>query len=61
MDKKTLRKIIENLKSHNLVQTKDFKVNIKSMECLDDDAGIKVTKTLLLTPDCNLTNEELIA
>ena len=64
MDKKTLRKIIENLKQHNFLQTKDFKVSTKPLfdgETAGVGGGQQITKTLLLTPECTLTNEELIS
>ena len=63
MDKKTLRKIIENLKQHNFLQTKDFKVSTKPLfegDTVGGGGGQQITKTLLLTPECTLTNEELI-
>ena len=61
MDKKTLRKIIENLKHNNFLQTKDFKVSTKPLADGETvGVGSQITKTLLLTPECSLTNEELI-
>lgn len=63
MDKKTLRRIIDNLKSDGLVKTKDFQVQIKAAG--GPEAGIEVPdvlmlKTLLLTPDCVMTDAELM-
>ena len=96
MDKKTLRRIIENLRKEELLQTRKFKVTMEEdLKCTkghshkdkkhpwnkansDDDYSScdeeepsidsekqytqnkPQVKTLLLTPFCNLTDEELI-
>lgn len=59
MDKKTLRRIIENLKRDGLLLAKDFKVTIKPYK-QEDGEGQMIVKTLLLAPDCKLTDEELM-
>lgn len=62
MDKKTLRRIIENLKRDNLIRTKDFQIQIKpsGQSFSDGKQGQTILKTILLAPDCELTEEELM-
>jgi hypothetical protein len=66
MDKKTLRRIIENLKRDNLIKTKDFQIQIKPSSLTVSDnkhsiyEGQMILKTILLAPDCTLTDEDLM-
>jgi len=65
MDKKTLRRIIENLKKDSLIITKDFQIKIKphsntSVNTKTEGFGQIITKTILLAPDCKLTDDELM-
>jgi hypothetical protein len=51
MDKKTLRRIIDNLKSDGLIETRDFQVSIKEHNQV---------KTLLLKPGLKISDEDLM-
>lgn len=51
MDKKTLRRIIDNLKSDGLIETRVFQVSIKELNQV---------KTLLLKPGLKISDEDLM-
>ena len=56
MDKKTLRRIIENLKRDKLLDTRDFKVSIKPTRGEEQ----LVIKTVLLAPFCTKSDSEIM-
>lgn len=71
MDKKTLKRIIENLRKVGLVLTKNFKVTIYQANESDSDyisehslVGTDqlqhVVKTIILAPDCMISDEQLM-
>lgn len=56
IDKKTLKRIIDNLKQDKLIKTVDFEVTIEQAS----GQGIqKMIKTLVLDPDYNSSDEQL--
>lgn len=57
MDKKTLKRIVENLESAGLLRTREFNVKIKAQFGKDSET---IRKTVLLSLDCGLTDEQLI-
>ena len=71
MDKKTLKRIIENLRKQGLVQIKNFRVTIyqSTLDNTSDfshDASVAdgdvqhIVKTVILAPHCHITDEQLM-
>jgi hypothetical protein len=71
MDKKTLKRIIDNLRKQGLVQTKNFRVsiyqsNLDNTSDFSHDASVAegdvqhIVKTVILAPHCFITDEQLM-